>query len=256
VWRKFTLQDLVPIGAETQNYSEVVAMPAGARPKVPEGFSVELVANGLAQARAMRVPPNGDLFLANSSANEIRVYRISSGCAKPDVSEVFATGLRQPYGIAFYPAGPNPEWIYVGNSNGVVRIPYKNGDLKATGKSERIVEGIPPTHHWTRDILFTPDGKRLLLSVASGSNTALDMFPVPRVPVGLEGWSKTHALGSPWDTEEGRANILSFNPHGTNETVIAAGIRNPSGLTLQPATGQFWTCVNERDGLGDDTPTQ
>lgn len=254
VRRKFTLPDLAPIGTETQNYSEVVAMAAGARPKVPEGFSVELVANGLAQARAMRVAPNGDLFLANSSANEIRVYRIPSGSAKPNASEVFATGLHQPYGIAFYPPGPNPEWIYVGNSNGVVRFPYKNGDLKATGKPQRIVEGIPPTHHWTRDILFTPDGKRLLLSVASGSNIALDMFPVPRVPGGLEGWSKTHALGFAWDTEEGRANILSFNPDGTNETVIAAGIRNPSGLALQPATGQLWACVNERDGLGDDTP--
>lgn len=254
VRRKFTLGDLAPIGTETHNYSEVVPMPAGARPRVPEGFSVELVATGLAQARAIRLAPNGDLFVANSSANEIRVYRIPSGSAKPDVSEVFATGLHQPYGIAFYPPGPNPHWIYIANSNSVVRFPYKNGDLKATAKPERIVEGIPATHHWTRDILFTPDGKRLLLSVASGSNIALDMFPVPRVAGDLDGWNKTHALGSAWDTEEGRANILSFNPDGTNETVFAAGIRNPSGLTFQPATGQLWACVNERDGLGDDTP--
>jgi glucose/arabinose dehydrogenase len=254
VRRKFTLGDLAPIGKETQSNSEVVRMPAGARPQVPEGFSVELVATGLAQARAIRSAPNGDLFVANSSANEIRVYRIPSGSAKPEVSEVFATGLHQPYGIAFYPPGPNPQWIYIGNSNSVVRFPYKNGDLKSTSKPERIVEGIPPTHHWTRDIVFTPDGKRLLLSAASGSNIALDMFPVPRVAGGLEGWNKNHALGSAWDTEEGRANILSFNPDGTNETVFAAGIRNPSGLTLQPATGQLWACVNERDGLGDDTP--
>jgi glucose/arabinose dehydrogenase len=254
VRRLFTLQDLPPIGKNTENYSEVVPMPAGAQPQVPQGFSVELVVSGLAQARAIRVAPNGDFFVANSSANEIRVYRIPSGSAKPAISGIFATGLHQPYGIAFYPPGPNPECIYIGNSNGVVRFPYKNGDLKTTAKPERIVEGIPPTHHWTRDILFTPDGKHLLLSVASGSNAALDMFPVPRVPGGLDGWNKTHPLGSAWDTEEGRANILSFDPDGQNQKIYATGLRNPSGITLQPATGQLWAVVNERDEIGDDTP--
>ena len=252
--RLITARDLPEIGKDGPDYAEIVPRPAGAMPRVPDGFSVELVASGLAQARVIRMAPNGDLFVTNSSANEVRVYRIPPGSAKVTVSEVFATGLHQPYGIAFYPPGPNPQWIYIGNSNSVVRFPYKNGDLKATSKSERIVEGIPPTHHWTRDVLFTSDGKRLLLAVASGSNIALDMFPVPRVPGGLDGWSKTRPLGSAWDTEEGRANILSFDPDGSNEKIFATGIRNPSGITLQPATGKLWAVVNERDGLGDNTP--
>jgi glucose/arabinose dehydrogenase len=246
--------DLPGIGPETPNETEVVPRPAGVQPQVPKGFSVEMVTSGLAQARVIRVAPNGDLFVANSSANEVRVYRIPPGSAKPTVSRVFAAGLSQPYGIAFYPLGPNPKWIYIANSNGVVRFPYKNGDLRTTAKPERIVECIPPTHHWTRDIAFTPDGSRLLLSVGSGSNAALDMFPVPRVPGGVDGWNKTHQLGAAWDSEEGRANIISFDPKGNDRKIFAAGIRNPSGMTIQPATGQLWAVVNERDGLGDNTP--
>jgi glucose/arabinose dehydrogenase len=252
--RLITAQGLPEIGKDGPDYAEIVPRPAGAMPRVPDGFSVALVASGLAQARVIRMAPNGDLFVTNSSANEVRVYRIPPRSSKPAASEVFATGLHQPYGIAFYPPGPNPQWIYIGCSNSVVRFAYKNGDLKATAKSERIVERIPPTHHWTRDVLFTSDGKRLLLTVASGSNIALDMFPVPRVPGGVDGWNKTHPLGSTWDTEEGRANILSFDPDGSNEKIFATGIRNPSGITLQPATEQLWAVVNERDGLGDNTP--
>jgi glucose/arabinose dehydrogenase len=254
VRRLITLGDLHEIGQGTANVVEVVPQPSGVLPQVPKGFSVEMVTSGLAQARVIRVAPNGDLFVANSSANEVRIYRVPPGSAKPAVSEVFATGLHQPYGIAFYPPGPNPAWIYIANSNGVVRIPYKSGDLKAIAKPERIVEHIPPTHHWTRDILFTPDGKRLLLSVGSGSNAGLDMFPEPHVPGGIDGWNKTHQVGAAWDTEEGRANILSFDPEGKNKKIVAAGIRNPSGITIQPSTGQLWAVVNERDGLGDNTP--
>ena len=185
VRRLITAQDLAEIGKEEPSFAEVVPMPVGVRPQVPKGFSAELVASGLAQPRAIRAAPNGDLFVANSSENEVRVYRIPSGSSKPAISEVFVAGLHQPYGIAFYPQGPDPQWIYIANSSGVVRFPYKNGDLKTTAKPEGIVECIPATHHWTRDILFTPDGKRLLLTIASGSNAALDMFPCPLVPGGI-----------------------------------------------------------------------
>jgi glucose/arabinose dehydrogenase len=251
VRRLITAHDLPEIGKEEPSIAEVVPIPVGARPRVPEGFLAELVASGLAQPRAIRAAPNGDLFVANSSENEVRVYRIPSGSSKPTISEVFAAGLHQPYGIAFYPPGPDPQWIYIANSNNVVRFPYKNGDLKTSSKPESIVECIPATHHWTRDILFTSDGKRLLLTVASGSNAALDMFPAPLVPGGIDGWNKTHPLGAAWDSEEGRANILSFNPDGTDEKIYATGIRNPAGITIQPATGQLWAVVNERDGLGE-----
>lgn len=254
VRRLFTLDDLPPVSEETMNESKVVPMPAGAMPKVPEGFKAEMVISGLAVPRVIRAAPNGDLFVATSNANEVRVLRVTAGTANISANEIFATGLRQPYGIAFYPPGPDPQWVYVANVDGVVRFPYHNGDLKATGKAEPVIDHILWTHHWTRDIVFSPDGKQLLLSVGSGSNIALDMFPAPRVPGGLEGWRKTRALGAAWDTEERRATILSFDPDGKNEKTVATGMRNPSGITIQPGTGRLWAVVNERDGLGDNTP--
>src|SRR3954452_15471799 len=131
------------------NSADKVRMPAGAEPKVPEGFAVELVASGLAQPRAMRTAPNGDLFVADSRANQIRVFRVPSGSAKPADKGIFATGLTRPYGIAFYPPGPDPEWVYVANSNSIVRFPYRNGDLEARGEAEVVVRRIPSNHHWT-----------------------------------------------------------------------------------------------------------
>jgi glucose/arabinose dehydrogenase len=252
--RLITPQDLPPITESTPSFAEVVPPPAGAKPSVPDGFSVDLVASGIAGARAIRLAPNGDLFVAASQSNSVRVFRVASGSAKPSKSEVFADGLTLPFGIAFYPPGPNPEWVYIANTDGVVRFPYKNGDLTATGKAERIVERIPWAHHWTRDITFSPDGKRLLVSVGSGSNVALDMFTRPLVKGGLQAWNEGHALGATWDTEERRADVLSFDPDGKNEKVVATGLRNCVGLTIQPATGQPWCVVNERDELGDNTP--
>jgi glucose/arabinose dehydrogenase len=247
-------QDLPPVGKSTPNFSEVAPMPPGAKPRVPPGFLVEMVASGYAGPRAIRVAPNGDLFFADSASNSIHVLRVPSGTASPTKNEVFASGLTQPFGIAFYPLGPNPEWVYVANSDGVVRFPYKNGDLIATGKPEQIVGHIPWVHHWTRDIAFTPDGKRLLLSVGSGSNVALDMFPEPEVKGGLQAWIKSEPLGAAWDTEERRADVLSYDPDGKNEKILATGLRNCAGITIQPATGLAWCVVNERDELGDNTP--
>jgi glucose/arabinose dehydrogenase len=254
VRRLLTLQDLPPIGRSTPNFSEVVPMRAGAKPQVPAGFLVEMVTSGLAEPRVIRPAPNGDLFVADSASNAVRVLRVPAGSAKPTKDEVFASGLYQPYGIVFYPLGPNPQWVYIANSDSVVRYPYRNGDLTATGKPEKIVERIPWVHHWTRDIAFSPDGKRLLLSVGSGSNVALDMFPEPLIKGGLQTWIRTKPLGATWDTEERRADVLSFDPDGTNEKIVATGLRNCAGLTIQPATGRPWCVVNERDELGDDTP--
>ena len=247
-------QDLPPVGKSTPNFSEVAAMPPGAKPRVPAGFLVEMVASGYAGPRAIRVAPNGDLFVADSASNSIHVLRVPSGTASPIKSEVFASGLTQPFGIAFYPLGPNPERVYVANSDGVVRFPYKNDDVVATAQPEQVVGHIPWVHHWTRDIAFTPDGKRLLVSVGSGSNVALDMFPEPLTKGGLQAWIKNQPLGAAWDTEERRADILSYDPDGKNEKIVATGLRNCAGLTIQPATGLPWCVVNERDQLGDHTP--
>src|SRR5205807_183890 len=113
-----------------------------------------------------------------------------------------------------------------------------------------------------RDIVFSPDGSRLFLSVGSGSNVALDMFPEPHwtmVPEprnveGLAEWAKTKPLGAAWDTEELRADVLSFDPNGKNQKIVATGLRNCEGMTIQPVTGELWCVVNERDELGDNTP--
>jgi glucose/arabinose dehydrogenase len=263
VRRLLTAQDLPPVSKPTDGTApRVVAMPAGARPQVPNGFSAELVTPDLRNARVIRVAPNGDLFVASSMSNSVHVLRIPAGSAKPDKYAVFATGLQEAFGIAFYPLGPNPQWVYVATSDGLVRFPYRNGDLKATGKPERLVAGIPTAHHYARDIAFSPDGKRVFFSVGSGSNVALDMFPAPHLirdplprPISsLAEWLKFRPAGAAWDTEELRANVLSFDPNGRDQKIVATGLRNCSGVTVQPVTRQLWCVVNERDQLGDNTP--
>jgi glucose/arabinose dehydrogenase len=255
-------QDLPAIAKPTYGLAQVVPVPAGARPQVPDGFSVERVTSSLHAPRVIRIAPNGDLFVADSMFGTVHVLRVPAGRARPEKDVVFASGLQQPFGIAFHPLGPNPRWVYVANSDGVVRYRYKNGDLKATGKPERIVSGIPVPHHWARDIVFSPDGKRLFFSVGSGSNVAQDMFPEPHLTLipqarnidGLAEWVKRKPVGAAWDTEELRANVLSFDPDGRNLKIVATGLRNCSGMTVQPVTGQLWCIVNERDELGDNTP--
>jgi glucose/arabinose dehydrogenase len=246
--------DLEPpfVTPSASNGADKVKMPDGARPNVPTGFSVEMVASGRASPRVIRVAPNGDLFVADSRSNTVRVYRVPDRQAKPTEDKVFASGLNRPYGIAFYPLGADPEWVYVANTDGIVRFPYQNGDLKARGKGEKIVEGIPSTHHWTRDIVFSPDGQRMFFSVGSGSNVALDMGKEPIG--GLEAFAQANPLGATWDTEEGRADVLAFDPDGKNKKIFATGLRNCSGMTVQPETGSLWCVVNERDALGDNVP--
>ena len=244
------------IGKSTSRWAENVKRSKRAKPIAPKGFAVDLVASGLAGPCVIRFAPNGDLFVADSEANTIRVYRVASGSARPVKSEVYASGLNKPFGIAFYPLGPNPEWVYVANTDGVVRFPYTSGDLKASGKPEEIVEKIPSTHHWTRDLVFSPDGKRMFLAVGSGSNVAQDMFPEPQIEGGLKAWKKTKPLGAAWDTEERRADVLSFTPEGKDEKIFATGLRNCAGLTVQPATGELWCAVDERDEIGDDAPLE
>jgi len=232
------------------NAPDTVAMPDGAKPKVPAGFEVDMVASGIRNPRAIRVAPNGDLFVADSRSNEVLVFRVPAGKATPEAHQVFATaGLHQPYGIAFYPPGPTPEWVYVANSNGLVRFPYQNGDLQARGKAEVVVSGIPSVHHWTRDIVFSPDGKQFYFSVGSGSNVAETMAKVPP-----DGFVAAHPLGATWGSEEGRADVLLFDASGKSRTVYATGLRNCAGMTMQPETNAVWCVVNERDELGDNVP--
>jgi glucose/arabinose dehydrogenase len=237
VRRRVTVNDLAtPYDTPSaNNFPRVVKRPDGAWPKAPAGFEVTEFATGLTEPRVIVRAPNGDLFLAESRANRVRVFRDADGDGKPEVNEVFATGLTRPFGIAFYPVGPEPKYVYVGDTDAVVRFPYKNGDTKASGGAETVVKDIPSGNekvggggHWTRDLEFSPDGKTLYVSVGSRSNVDDDK------------------------REDRRACILAFDPDGKNERVFASGIRNPVGLATHPKTGQLWTSVNERDLLGDN----
>lgn len=125
------------------NQSKVVPRPADAWPKVPDGFKIDQALTGLQSPRTIITAPNGDLFVAESIPGRIRVLRGFAPDGKVVTNEVFATGLTMPYGIAFYPPGPNPQYVYIGNTNSIVRFPYKNGDLKATGPSQVVVASIP-----------------------------------------------------------------------------------------------------------------
>jgi glucose/arabinose dehydrogenase len=259
VRHKITLADLpAPDPAEAvDNGPRVIPKPANAWPTAPAGFKVILFAGGdstpmqradmkrettqasqgtFVEPRLIRFAPNGDLFLADSQAGILFVLRGVTPDGKAQTIEKFATGLDHPFGIAFYPLGPNPQWVYVGNATTIQRFPYHSGDLHATGAPQTIVPDIPGYAqlrgggHWTRDVVFTADGKHMLVSVGSGSNVD-DADTHPR--------------------EFHRADVLEYTPDGKFEEVYAYGIRNCVGEAIEPHTHELWCSVNERDNLGN-----
>jgi glucose/arabinose dehydrogenase len=239
------------------NPSRVIAKPASAAPKVPPGFQVELFAANLHDPRTVRVAPNGDIFIAESEPGRVRVLRAADGASTPETNEVFASGLQQPFGIAFYPPGSDPQWIYVANTASVVRYPYRNGDLKPRGKAEVILRDLAGAGgrsvqrgHITRDIVFSQDGRKMFVSVGSASNDGEGMGK--RDAAAIARWEAAHGLGSAWGPETDRAAVLVFDPDGANRRVFATGLRNCVGLAVHPLTGDVWCSTNERDDLGDD----
>ncbi|WP_213806534.1 PQQ-dependent sugar dehydrogenase [Granulicella sp. dw_53] len=262
VRRKITVADLPePNPSESvDNGPTLVVRPKGALPIAPAGFKVQLYAGGDAATpmqrsedkeqihaptsgtfvmpRIIRTAPNGDLFVADSQAGSLLVLRGVTPAGKPVSISTYANGLDHPFGIAFYPAGPNPQWIYIGTATTVVRFPYKSGDLKASSNTpETIVPDLPGYAqlrgggHWTRDVVFTADSKYMLVSVGSGSNA-----------------------DDP-DTHPGefhRADILEYTPQGKFVKVYAYGIRNCVGEAINPITSQLWCSTNERDALGNN----
>jgi glucose/arabinose dehydrogenase len=197
----------------------------------------------------MRVAPNGDIFVAETGVGRIRVLRATNGSPKPSRNEIYASGLNEPFGIAFFPNGDNPQWVYVANTDSVVRFPYHAGDTEAAAKPETVVAKLPEGGHSTRDIAFTHDNRRMLVSVGSESNGAEGLAAPPE---GLESWIGKHALGAVWGDEADRAGVLAFDPDGKRQGVFATGIRNCVGLAIHPATGDLYCSTNERDGLGDN----
>jgi len=248
VYRKITPADLpAPYASQSaSNAPQLVHRPAGTIPQAPPGFKVQIFAAGLDNPRLMRAAPNGDIFLAEPfpSSDSIKedppgrilVLRGLTPEGKPASISVFATMLNRPFGIAFYPPGPDPQYVYVGETDKIVRFPYHNGDLQAAGPAEIIVPNtIIPSggNHITRDVVFSLDGKKMYVSVGSATNvTDIDT-----------------------DTrEQRRADVLEFNPDGSGFRIFASGIRNCVGEAIQPATGELWCSVNERDELGDNLP--
>ena len=242
----------IPAPDPAQSASNVVRIVhrTDQKPIVPNGFEVNLFASGLAGPRIIRTAPNGDLFVAESRAGRIRVLRPNgTQAAQPSV---FASGLHYPFGIAFYPPGPDPQWIYVGNTDSVIRLPYRSGDTTARGTAETIVPHLPVGGHATRDVAFSPDGKTMYVSVGSGSNDAEGMAELGARE--LQAWAADHAVGATWGNESDRADVLAFDPQGKNERIVATGIRNCVGMAVAPTDGTVWCSTNERDGLGDNLP--
>jgi glucose/arabinose dehydrogenase len=250
-----TLADL-PSPYSTQsagNGPDVVRRPGNATLSVPHGFTARLFAAGLSNPRLIRVAPNGDIFIAETARNRIRVLRAADGAWAPSINQIFAERLDQPFGIAFYPSNSNPQWIYIANNNSVVRFPYQNGDLKARDGSRIIVPRLSESHggHTTRDIAFSRDDRRMFISVGSGSNVGEEMGRKSSDAIHL--WENEHGRGAAWDGETNRADVLVTEPEGREPLhIFATGIRNGVGLAIDPQTGQLWTSTNERDSLGDD----
>ena len=233
-------------------FSNVIGWPKDKTPTAPEGFTVTRFTENIKSPRNMIQGENGDVFvvLSNSerstadkikndisgksdaevggkSANRIILYRDVNKDGIPESSSVFLTNLNQPYGMLII-----KDQFYVANTDGLYVYPYKSGDLKITQPGKKIVN-LPAggyNNHWTRNLITNKDQSKIYISVGSGSN------------VGENGM----------EYEVRRANILEINPDGSGEKIYAAGLRNPVGMSWNPATGQLWTVVNERDELGDE----
>jgi glucose/arabinose dehydrogenase len=240
VRRRITVKDLPPPSSNVLaiNRARVIERPEGAQLQVPPGFKIELYAEGFRDPRYLLTAPNGDIFVAESRANQIKVLRDIKDSGKPDVTEIFAErDLNKPFGMAFYPPGNDPQFLYVANTDGVIRFPYRHGDLKARGPAEKLgahlsggAGNLRSGGHWTRDIAFSPDGKKMYVSIGSRSNDSDDA------------------------READRARIFEFNPDGSGRTVYAWGVRNAVGIKFRPGSDELWMSTNERDEIGEDLP--
>lgn len=205
--------------------SRIVPQPENAILNLPKGFKINVYAEGgFTYPRWMALAPNGDVFVADSRANSIVVLRDTNKDGRADERFVFTDKLAQPFGMAFW-----KDYFYVAYTDSVVRFKYKTGQTKAEGEPEKIIELTRGGYnqHWTRNILFSPDGKKLYVSIGSETNAEVE-------------------------SDSRRAAISIYDPDGKNHRIFASGLRNPIGLAFNPANRELWTAVIERDGLGDD----
>jgi glucose/arabinose dehydrogenase len=198
-------------------------LPQGFLPTVPEGFKINIFAADFKGPRWMVLAHNGDSFLAATVGGIVAVLRDRKGFERTQQNEVFASGLREPYGIVFH-----DDYVYVGDTDALLRFKYDAKTSKRQGEAEHLID-LPTGGHSTRSLSLTPDGKHLLVGIGSASN------------IGIES-----------DTRRAAITICDFD--GKNARLYATGIRNPTGIALEPKTKVLWTSVNERDGLGNDLP--
>jgi glucose/arabinose dehydrogenase/cytochrome c2 len=238
--------------SSASNSPRVVAAPTGSALALPAGFHVQPFATQLKGPRRMLVASNGDIFVTEMAAGRVSILHASADGARAASIDVFQQGLQQPFGMAFYPNSADPRWLYVAETNRVIRYPYRTGDLKPRGDMQVVVPHLPSGGgHTTRDIVFSADGKQMFVSVGSASNVADSMRK--KSPADIKAWESAQGLGAAWDNETQRADVLVFDAAApTQAKIFAAGIRNCVGLTLQPANGALWCTTNERDALGDD----
>jgi glucose/arabinose dehydrogenase len=245
-------------GSSATNIPSTIPRPDRGELSVPEGFSVALFMSGLKSPRTMRFAPNGDLFVADSQAGVIRILHMGADPAKPESSSVFAAGLQMPFGIAFWPSGPNPRYLYVGTWGAIVRFPYSRGEMTAQGPAEAVISSLPTEGHWTRDIVFSRDGLHMFTSVGSLTNhgeavnghDTMQRLTLDQIQ-DVEG---RDGRGAAWGAEQDRATVLESDPDGRNITHYANGLRNCVSLVATPGGDGLWCTVNERDQLGDDLP--
>ncbi len=240
----------------TINIAPAVGWPDGGSPVAAEGTGVRAFADGLDHPRWLYVLPNGDVLVAESaaperpedgkgikgffmkkamkragsavpSANRITLLRDTDRDGIADQRSALLTNLNSPFGMAL--VGHD---LYVANTDALVRFPYREGDTSIGSAGVKVADlpGGPLNHHWTKNVIASPDGSRLYVTVGSNSNVA------------------EHGM----DQEIERAAILEIDPATGSHTVFASGLRNPNGLAWDPATGVLWTVVNERDELGSD----
>jgi len=235
-----------------RNFPRVVDRPANAKPALPAGFKFEIFAGNLRGPRRMVVAANGDVLITETQGGRVSVMRPSIDGRKARSISVFAEGLRQPFGISLYPDAMNAQWLYVAETHRVIRFPYATGDQKASAAPEVVVAGLPGGGgHYTRDVVFSLDGKRMFVSVGSESNVAEGLSA--KTPDEIKAWEAEHGLGAAWGRETNRAAVLVYDV-GANQPgkIYATGIRNCVSLAIQPKTGDLWCTTNERDLLGDD----
>jgi glucose/arabinose dehydrogenase len=199
------------------------APPPGFLPTVPQGFQINVFASDFKTPRWMTIAPNGDIFLAETGANQIVVLRDPEKKGTATAWEVFATDTTRVFGIAF-----KDDYVYVGNMTQLVRFRYDPKTSKRLGEAEVLMK-MPGGGHITRSVAIAPDGKHLFVGVGSGSNINTGEAPI-------------------------RAAVTICELDGKNARQYATGLRNPVGLAIEPVTGAAWVSVNERDELGDNLP--